>query len=108
MLEVCRARISMHTHAHGCTPTHMQFGNDCPAVHLRLQWHRGYDLPGNPPAQGGREVPHRVLHQELLGDRSDPCCVRCDFLETDPIPAAYAAILFGRAKASGPARPYFS
>ena len=69
--------------SHGCmlcTPSkaisrHRQSGKDCPAIHPRLQWHRGYDLPSNPPAQGGRQVPHRVLHKELLGDRSDPCCV---------------------------------
>ena len=40
-----------------CTPSkaisrHRQSGKECPAIHPRLQWHRGYDLPGNPPAQG--------------------------------------------------------
>ena len=29
-----------------------------------------YDLPGNPPAQGGRQVPHRVLHEQLLGHKT--------------------------------------
>ena len=41
-------------------------------------WDRGYDWPGNRPAQGGRQVPHRVLHEELFGDRSDPRCVLCN------------------------------
>ena len=35
------------------------------ALRLWLAW--------QPPAQGGRQVPHRVLHEELLGDRSDLC-----------------------------------
>ena len=45
---------------------------------------------------------HRVV------DRSRIAFSIKSFLETDPIPAAYFAIWFSRAKASGPARPYVS
>ena len=37
---------------------HRQSRKDCPAVHPRLLWHRCHDLPGNPPAQGGKQVQH--------------------------------------------------
>ena len=43
------------------------------ALRLWLAW--------QPPAQGGRQVPHRVLHEELRGDRSDSCCVLCDLIQ---------------------------
>ena len=55
------------THLHGCMlgtslkaiSWHWQSGKDCPAVHPCLQWHRGYDLPRNPPAEGATTVTRR-------------------------------------------------
>ena len=62
----------------------------------RLQRHGGYDvdLPGYP--------------RQRVVDRSRIAFSMQSFLEIYPIPAAYPAMSFSRAQASGPARPYVS
>ena len=64
-------RTQPRAHLHGCMLgtsskvicRHRPSGKDCFAIYPRLQWHQGYDLPGNPPAQRSRQVPHRVLRE---------------------------------------------
>ena len=92
MLEACRGRSRVHPPAPTCMAA-------CWAHHQRPSV--GTGSPGRtalppsracsgieamtclatPPAEGGRQVPHRVLHEELLGDSSDPCCVLCDLVQ---------------------------
>ena len=101
--EGCRASIRVHAHAQ----TRMAA---CCAPHQRPSVGTGSPgrtaLPSIRACSGIEAMTCLATPRHRVVDRSRIAFSIKSFLETDPILAAYSAISFSRAKASGPARPY--
>ena len=101
----CRASIRVHSHVQTCMAA-------CWAPHQRPSVGTGSPgrtaLPSIRACRGIEAMTCLATPRHRVGDRYCITFSMKSFLETDPIPAAYSAISFSRAKASGPARPYVS
>ena len=99
-MQGSQLRTPPGTHLHGC-----MLGTSSKAIN---RTGRRTALPSTRACSGVEAMTCLATPRQRVVDRSRIAFSMKNFVETDPIPAAYSAISFSNAKASGPARPYVS